>query len=70
MQSWPTVAPTPQLAYEARKAPGGSYHHNIFHQSEHLLCMLQLTYTRREAPELILWPYTITPWARALVGTS
>ena len=67
MQSWPFVPPTPQLAYEARKAPGGSYHHNIFHQSEHLLCMLKQAYTRREAPEIILWPYTVTPWALALV---
>ncbi len=30
------------LAYEARKAPGGAYMHNIFHQSEHLLCMLNM----------------------------
>ena len=70
MLSWPTVAPTPQLAYEARKAPGGSYHHNIFHQSEHLLCMLHAVYTRREAPELILWPYTITPWADTSLASA
>jgi hypothetical protein len=65
---WSAPPPTNDLAYEARKAPGGAYHHNIFHQSEHLSCLLQTAIQRNEAPALILWPYSITPWARALVG--
>ena len=61
-----TQTPTPQLAYEARKAPGGAYHHNIFHQSEHLLCMLREADARGEAPSTILWPYAILPWTAAV----
>ena len=53
------------LAFEARKAPGGAYHHNIFHQSEHLLCILR---EASSAPEIILWPYEILPWTRTLAG--
>ena len=55
------------LAYEARKAPGGSYQHNIFHQFESLSCMLQmaLTHTNGE-PDTLLWPYQTLPWSRAL----
>ena len=60
--------PVANLAYEARKAPGGAYHHNIFHQSEHLVCMFRLMHHHQEVPQTILFPYTITPWARSLVG--
>ena len=61
--------PNPSLAYEARKAPGGAYHHNIFHQAEHLVCIFRTAIARRETPEVILFPYTVTPWAAALVAT-
>jgi len=56
------------LAYEARKAPGGAYQHNIFHQSEHLYCMLSMAIMRNENPDVILWPYQSMPWTRALAS--
>lgn len=59
---------TPLLAYEARKAPGGAYHHNIFHQAEHLLCHIRTAFSRDEAPAVLLWPYAVLPWTRALAA--
>ena len=57
----PCTSIVPDLAFEARKAPGGAYHHNIFHQAEHLFVMLRDSVLRRECPHTILWPYAIMP---------
>lgn len=38
----------------------------IFHQSEHLLCMLRQMQQRKEVPSTILWPYSVTPWTSAV----
>lgn len=64
----PCTSIVPDLAFEARKAPGGAYHHNIFHQAEHLFVMLRDSVLTRECPHTILWPYAITPWTKSLVA--
>lgn len=56
------------LAYEARKAPGGAYMHNIFHQSEHIICMLRRALEENETPDVVLWPYRTMAWSRELLG--
>ena len=44
--------------------------HNVFHQSEHVLCMLQRVLANpREAPQVILWPYRSLAWSHALVSS-
>ena len=59
-----------RIAYEARKAPGGAYHHNIFHQAEHLTCMVREAISRNETPAVLLWPYAVMDWTRALISIS
>ena len=56
---------TAGVAHEARKAPGGSYQHNIFHQFESLSCLLQ-TALAHGHPDVLLWPYQTLAWSRAV----
>lgn len=55
---------TTGFAYEARKAPGGAYMHNIFHQAEHLLCFFRQALELNETPDTILWPYRTMAWSQ------